>query len=58
MSNPRRFLPLIYLLIATFAVFMAGYRIMAGMWGRGLLMAAAAAFCAYRFHRLRTESEA
>jgi hypothetical protein len=58
MSNLDRFLPLFYLVIATFAVFMAGYRIMAGMWGRSLLMVFVAVFCAYRFHQLRTQSEA
>ena len=58
MSNLNRLLPIFYLVIATLAVFMVGYRIMAGMWGRALLMAAAATVCAYRYHQLRTESEA
>lgn len=52
-----RLLPVIYLVIAVFAVLMAGYRLMAGMWVRGLFMAGAAVFCAYRFHTLRTANE-
>lgn len=57
MSNLRNLLPTIYFVIAVFAVFMAAYRLLAGMWVRGLFMVAAAVFCAYRFHHLRTKSE-
>jgi len=55
MSNFARLLPTVYLVIAMFAVLMAGYRFMAGMWVRGLFMAGAAVFCAYRYHTLRTD---
>lgn len=52
-----RILPLVYLVIAVFAMLMAGYRFMAGMWIPGFFMAGVAVFCAYRFHQLRTTEE-
>lgn len=58
MSRSVRVLPIVYFVIAVFAVFMTGYRVMEGMWIRALIMAAAALFCAYRFHQLRHEPSA
>lgn len=55
--NLTRILPLVYLVIAVFAMLMAGYRFMAGMWIPGFFMAGVAVFCAYRFHQLRTTDE-
>ena len=50
-------LALVYLAMAVFAVFLAGTRLMDGMWLRGMLMAFVAAFCSYRFYTLYEGNE-
>lgn len=45
-------LAIVYLVIGVVAVFIAGQRLLAGMWFRGALMTGAALFCAYRFHTM------